>query len=484
MKMKTFTLLLLAIYVTPSLGQSVSLNDVFKLAEENTLQIQVSQNVLRHQNLQEDIYKASLLPQFRLNLDLIDYFKTSSPIVQPNGLITFTDLSQNNSSLSLGVSQVLPWTGGNVFVNTNLRRFDDYPNDFTSYNGVPVEIGIVQPLFSFNPYKHQKRLLSLKKKELSRKLQAEIENSRLQSTNLFFDVLIAQENKEIANINFNDYSKLHEITQQKYRQGNASKNDLLQLEIALENAKLLKEQTLSQHQQALEGLNTLLSTNYDTTHQFDIPEVLTSIEINHSRILSNAKDWNPNLHELNVQKWNITTDKRKTASELGISASIVASLGYAKSASNIQQVYDAPNDAQNVQVRISAPIWDWNLRKKSLESHDLLLKNIEIQKDISEREITKDINILLLQFGEIQKSLQLSKNIVLKSEERFSISKESYALGSLGITELTIAQRENNLAKQNFINQLKLYWQSISLVRLYSGYDLYSNTSLLGQSQE
>ena len=46
-----------------------------------------------------------------------------------------------------------------------MQRFDDFDRDFTLYNGLPIGIGIEQPLFAFNPLKWDKKTEPLRYEE-------------------------------------------------------------------------------------------------------------------------------------------------------------------------------------------------------------------------------------------------------------------------------------------------------------------------------
>ena len=64
------------------------------------------------------------------------------------------------------------------------------------------------------------------------------------------------------------------------------------------------------------------------------------------------------------------------------------------------------------------------------------------------------------------------KSIMDKADERFIISNERYVLGNIDITNLTLAQREKDQAKRNYINALKAYWGNYFQLRLLTGFDV------------
>ena len=72
-----------------------------------------------------DFYKALLKPTIGLSATIPNFSKTSAPVIQPDGTISFTSIRQANSSVSLFATQVLASTGGTLFLNSDLQRFDD-----------------------------------------------------------------------------------------------------------------------------------------------------------------------------------------------------------------------------------------------------------------------------------------------------------------------------------------------------------------------
>ncbi|WP_020605707.1 ATP-binding protein [Spirosoma spitsbergense] len=71
-------------------------------------------------------------------------------MTQPDGNIRFEPASCNNSTLNLLLSQTIAPTGGTVFVQKQLQRFDNFIQDSTLYKGIPFGIGQIQPLLYTN----------------------------------------------------------------------------------------------------------------------------------------------------------------------------------------------------------------------------------------------------------------------------------------------------------------------------------------------
>src|SRR5688572_11045281 len=105
-------------------------------------------------------FRTTFNPQLRLEGDLPVYYKSVNQIIQQDGTFRYIPVQQTNNSVTLGLRQLLPFTGGTVSVNSGLGFFKDY-NDETAlaeqWSGSVFYVGINQPIFAFNPYRWNKR---------------------------------------------------------------------------------------------------------------------------------------------------------------------------------------------------------------------------------------------------------------------------------------------------------------------------------------
>ena len=154
-----FSLSLLPIaLVAQVLPDSLQLEAFLQLAEARSLDRQQAETDLELAELDFRLFRASQRPQLLASANLPNYQRTVSEIVQPNGTVLFQPIRNNNSALGLRLTQAIPATGGTLFVQSNLQRFDDFEGNNSLYNGIPVRIGLAQPLFGFNEQKWAQQL--------------------------------------------------------------------------------------------------------------------------------------------------------------------------------------------------------------------------------------------------------------------------------------------------------------------------------------
>lgn len=474
-----FTVTLLYNTSVISLGQSsITLEEVLEKVKANSFSIQSAETDVRIAEKGNQFYQSLLKPSLTLRANLPNFNKTSSPIIQPDGTIAFQSISQANSSVSLFATQNITKTGGTLFLNTDLQRFDDLSSEYQTYNGIPIRLGISQPLFGYNPWKYEKVIQPLLLEEASKNYNTAVESALSQATDLFFDVLIVKQNLEIARTNERVNKDLLRITEERLTLGKVSKDEKLQLEIELNNAKLAVSQATNELVQAKASLNTFIGQKHTVNHNYAEPSQFTATKIDYEQLLKSYQNNRPEITAYQRSMQESKQEIAETKANFGFQANINASIGLARGSETPSEIYSDPFDEQQFNVSVQIPILDWGKRKSAVAQAQLRQENLTASYHQQIFVIENNITQLGLSFERLQKDIGLLKEIMDKSDERFEISNERYVLGNISITNLTLAQREKDQAKRNYINALKSYWVSYYQLRLFTGYDIMTKSDI------
>ena len=458
----------------------LSLDMVLSMVQEENAQVKMAENGIRAADLDFKFYKSQLKPIFNVQASLPDYIKTSTSVVQPNGTIAFQSVEQANSAFSLNANQVISATGGRFFLRSDLTRFDDIPGEFTQFNGIPFRIGFTQPLFGYNPWKYQKQLQPLFKDEAGRQYVTAVEEAFMTATNLYFDILISKQNRDIAITNQEVNERLLEITEERFELGKVSKDEKLQLEIELNNAKLNVSQATFAYENAVAALFTYLGTDeVDLSKDFVLPDVVAFNSVNIPALLATAAKHRPEVIAFQRELVQKEDELARTKNQFGIQADLTASYGFARGSMEVGDIYSDPFDEQQFNLRVSMPIFDWGRKKAATDRVKVDLENISIDYQQQLLELDNLIEQQALRFASLQNEIDLLQSIVEAAEQRFEISNERYILGNIDITNLTLAQREKDQTKRNYINALQTYWVTYFRLRMLSGFDIAKNQEII-----
>ena len=427
---------------------------------------------LREAALNFQLFEASLKPQLSVFANLPNFLRTSQETVQPDGTIAFQSISYNNSLLGLNLSQVLPGTGGRLFVRSDLQRFDDFNTDKKSYNGVPLRVGISQPLFGFNPWKWDRQIEPTRFREAQQKHQADSEEVNLEAVERFLFLLQANTNLEIARANKASNQSLFDIAQERFGLGNLSRSDLMRLRLELISATKDERRAEREMELASSALYTFLGRGHQSEIIIPVvPEVTDSLIIDHELALRQAIE---NRFEfLGFQRAMFEADRELAEAKGtgGFRADLVASFGWTRSGNVIGDVYRNPQQEQLVQVQLNIPILDWGRQRSIVALAQDRKKYLEKTFAQDKLDLVTQVEQAARQFENLQDQLNLTRNLQDIARERFEISKESYVLGAISLTDLTLAQREKDQTLREYMDTLSQYWRNYYLLRSLTLYD-------------
>jgi len=470
-------ILLLIICVNCGIAQNnLSLDEIINIYFDKTNASKVNTINKNIGNSIYSLYKAGLKPQVTLNFQAPNYTKTSQQIVQPNGSILFQSISQNNSLVGLQLQQAIPFTGGTFFAQSELRRFDDFSFDTKSYNGIPVRIGILQPVFGFNPYKWDNLIQPLELIAANAGYQFEKENIKSNIVQLYFNVLIAQTAKKIAFANNLSHIRLDTIAKEKFDLGKISREEKLQIETGLENSEIVLQQYKYDEITAFRSLNGYLNgSQLDSNTQFIIPQLLIPAVINEAEVINLARNNYPVLLRNKINILEAQRNMAKTKTDYGIQANLYASFGWARGSEQLEQIYTQPFIEQQVNLTVAIPIVNWGSARHANAIAKEQLERTKIVQQQSETDFINNIReqITFLNFS--QTRIRSLDEIQHKSEERYNISNERYLLGKISLTDLNLAQQEKDQMKMSYIMALRDYWVSLYELRKFTGYDFINN---------
>ncbi len=460
-----FALSTLALSAQP-LPDSLELGAFLDLAEARTLGRQQAETGLEIAELNYRLFQAGQRPQLMATANFPNYQRTVSEIVQPDGTVQFQPIQNNNSALGLRLQQVIPATGGTVFVQSNLQRFDDFQSSNRLYNGTPVRVGLSQPLLGFNAQRWAQRLAPLRRTEAQKQYRADRAAIRTAATRLFFDYLYARTELDIAIANQQSNQELFEIAQERHALGKISDSDLMQLQVNLLSAQRSRRNAGQNYRDRAAQIRSYLGLAPNAELPYPKrPGLPPELSLEQETAVAQAFRNRPEPERYRRQLMEAERDVAQAKGEGGFQADLVASIGWTRSARNLEQVYQSPLQEQLLQVQLSVPLVDWGAQRSrvALQRANLELQQQQVQQD--ELDFRNDLRQTLQQLQNLQQEVALAQQLTDLAQQRFRIARESYRLGGIDITNLIISQQEKDLAMRTYIFALGDYWQAYYLLQ-------------------
>lgn len=475
--------LLLFISEAKSQTRNYTLTDVVQLARSKSPAWLSAETRKENQYWQYKTYRSDYSPQLLLTGTLPSFNKSVTPVTQPDGNVIYREVNNNTLELDLGLRQIIGPTGGEVFVSTNLSRYDDFIQDYSQYSGQPVSIGLNQPIFQYNPYKWNRLIKPLVYEESQKKYFEELEQISINATRRYFDLLLAQITLEIAMKNVDSNDTIYQIAQGRYNLGKITENDLLQVELNLVNSNLGVSQALVDQQSASLNLKAFIGLSDNDSINLSVPSLIPDFDIDENVALVEAQKNKADLvsyrrRKLEAQQ-QVTIAKRAS----GVNMNLQAAYGLNNQGTDVGDVYTNPVDGMRVGLQMNVPIVDWGRQKARIMTAEANMKLVEYQ--LLQDEVTFEQEVLT----EVRNFKMLREQLVsrTKSDEiankAYNISKQLFLIGKISITDLNQALASKDQAKQSYVSTLRDFWTAYYQLRERTLYDFESNQLLVRDLQ-
>lgn len=464
----------------PKRHLSLRIEDVIKLSREQSPQAIRAKHEFRANYWEFRTYKANRLPNLILNATPISLNRSNERVIRDDGSETFVERSSLSTDAELSLNQTVGFTGGTIFVNSGLNRIEPLTaGQKIIFNSSPIiSLGFQQPLNGYNAMKWEKKVEPLKYERAKRQYLYEMENVVSRAINLYFNLALAQLNKEIAETNFSNADTLYKIAQGRFNIGTIAENELLQMELSkLNSATELNRATIDLiHKKAL--LGSFLGYNETVDIQIILPLNVTPPTLSYDRVLLAAQTNNPLLLSYELQILQAEQEVARTSADRRFTANLYAQYGLNKSADELKNVYKDPDDMQMVQFGMRIPIVDWGLGKGK---HKMAQSNRELIKTVIDQQRTEfeqDVFLKVMQFSLQGEQIKTASKADTVAQLRYELSKQRFLIGKISITDLNIALNEKDIARRGYINTIQSFFNNLYDIRKLCLFDFETNKAI------
>ena len=457
-----------------------TLEDVIYIAKEKSPDALKAQHRFRADYWQFRTYKTSMLPQLTFDGTIPSLNRAYKSYTNSSGVEEYVGQSYISYSGSMTLNQKVGMTGGSVFLSSGLQRVDNYSDTSVTQNylSTPINIGFSQPLFNYNQFKWDKKIEPIKYEKSKKEYLEAVEQVSITAVDYYFNLLSAELNLKISDLNVANYDTLYQIAKGRYQLGKIAENELLQLELSWLKARAGQERVQLNYINSLNKFKSFLRITDDLKITLVLPnsinyspvlfqDALQKAEINNSKNLG---------FEQQILEARASLNRAKTQN--GFNANLYAVFGLTQNAYALPDAYKDPNNQQQVTLGIQIPILDWGTRKgqvRMAESNmDLIAESIEQEKI----DFNQSIFMKVSEFNMQQNQLTIAAKSDTVAQKSFNVTKNRYYLGKISVTDLNIAQNNMDNSKINYIRSLQQYWKSYYILRKVTLFDYQRNLPL------
>jgi outer membrane protein len=458
----------------------LSLEEVIRIAEDQSPNALMAKHRFRASYWQYRTFVAEYRPSLSLSGTLPEYNRIFEKVYNSQtGQEEYVEKNTNNASLSAQLSQNIGLTGGNIFVQSDLTRFDVLgAGGRTQYISSPVSIGVTQPLFRYNSLKWQKKTEPVRYEQAKKRYISDIESVHSLAVDNFFRLALAQINKEIAEMNYFNSDTLYRIAQGRYNLGTIAEDELLQLELSFLNAGSQRNEAAMTLRDRELKLRSFLGYNENVRLELDIPLVVPELRVEVGKVIELALENNPTILQQKLTLLQAESSVAQAKADMGINANLSLSYGLRQQSALLPDVYKDPSNPQRVRLSLTMPIVDWGLSRGRyrMAQSSQELSQVQVAQALTdfEQNIILDVEQFNLQNDQVR--------IAAKSDEvaarRYEVTKQRFLIGRIDVLELNDADTRKDQNRRNYIQAIQNYWSYYYNMRSLTLYDFENNRPL------
>ncbi|MEX2477649.1 MAG: TolC family protein [Gracilimonas sp.] len=475
-----FVLLLLSTSLKAQDQQTLTLDQSIEIAKQNSPLARAANFSIISAKWRYKSFRADLLPSLTLGGDAPNYNKSIFSNVQDDGTVTFSSRTQSEASVDLSVQQNILPTGGNLSVSSGITRLGIFAGENTYlWQSTPLVASIRQPLFQFNNLKWRNKIEPLRYQIAQKQYVEDMEDLAFNTTQSFFDFLLAKINIEVAEFNVTVNDSIYNISQGRYQVGSIAENDLLQTELALRNAETSLTTARLNFQRAEENFKALLGIPDEMSIEVSAPEEAPILEIDVDKALELAQENNSTSLEFELNEIQANQAYEQARKQAGFSATIQASYGLNQTSDSFDRLYEDPQNRQFFTLGFDIPIFNWG--KNTAEIQAARNQQVSTANTIEYQKLQFDLNVrsTVREFSQLRSQVDLAEISDEIAERRYEVAKNRYLIGKIDITNLFIAQNEKDSARRSYIQSLRNYWTGYYNLRRLTLYDFEANAPIV-----
>lgn len=450
--------------------QVFTLDNAITLAQERSPEAQAARHTYRAAYWNYRSFRANYLPSVSLISN--PYLNRQiNKVTQPDGTELFIRQNQLSTDMGLEISQNVPLTGGNFFVQTSVQRMDELGNGSTAYNTQPFSIGYSQSVFGYNYLKWDKRIEPVRFREAGKSYAETLELIASKTCELFYQLATAQTNLDIAESNYASADTLYRYARGRYNIGSITENEMLQLEVNRLNEETNLMQARMEVEDAMLTFRSFLGIREDVTIEVLPSDSIPSFEIALDEALRQAYANSPDMDMYQRLRLESRSQLASARASRGLKADLYLQFGLSQTSDKFKESYRNPLDQQYVSLSIAIPILDWGRGKGKVRVAKSQVELVETQVAQGITDFELNVRKMVRQFNLQGRQVLVAAKTDRTAQKRYEVALRLYLLGKSTILDLNAATTEKDSARRNYMAAMQTYWTLYYGLRSMTQYD-------------
>jgi outer membrane protein TolC len=462
----------------------LTLRDCIRMAQEQGPLGAIAQHQYEAKRSRYASFRAGYLPQLSLQGDVPGYYSAINPIVLPDGTTIFTPQREASSSVNLGLTQKIPFTGGQLSLQSGLNRIDLMDTKSHYYRARPLSVTLIQPIFQINSMLWDRDAQDLTYQIATREEVESLEECAIDATNRYFGLYLSTMNAANAALNVAINDTLFRISQGRFNVGRIAENDLLQSELAYLDAKTAHENALVELARAEHALRVAIGLDPGQPVGLLPPGDIGVVEVDPGQALVQARQNRSDMLNFDLQLLNAERGVAQAKSDNGFNATMTASVGYNQRSPEFREAYRNLLEQEQFSVGFSIPVFRWGAGSHAVEAAVAEQKGTEVTVAQQRQTLEQEVLYAANRLNTLRKQVAIAAKSDTIGQRRFEVAKQRYIIGKIDIPILFIAQSEKDNARRSNVQTQWDYWSTYFRVRRLTLYDFEAGRPLVEREEK
>ncbi len=425
----TILLLLLTVSISADQHKVLNLEDSLQIAKQNNLTVQAAEQSLKSAKSQINIARSALLPRLSANANYTYFKDLQTSVISADGGFGFATPGEEMGEMPTPSAD---------------NEADLIELAFGAHHNVQGTVILTQPIFAWGRYNYGYQAAKLQYEAAENDLITAYEKLRLDVSEAFYRVLIAQEFVDVANQSVELVKEQLKIAETSFTAGATTNFDVLRAKVQLANAESQLIRAKNGVRTAKNAFKTLL--NMPLTEQitvegtFDTPQV--NIKLDELIEIALAKRPEITRSKLNEQ-----------AGEKQLSVSKTRSLPDLSFFSNYQFSHNERltemNRIWSLGLQLNIPIFDGFASRAGVKQSESVLNQLQLGTKQITSAIEFEVRNAYLALLEAKTIIDVQRETVSQAEESVRIATIQFENGIITTVELSDTQLALMQAKVN-----------------------------------
>lgn len=459
-------LVLLALPVFASHAQSprkLTLTEAISLAEANGAEARAAAARLDQVKANGRFYDSRARPQVALQTTLVNFDHGINPLNLPDGSVQYVGQSNNQTSAALGVSQVLPVTGGTVSLSTLLSRTDQFGNlSSRSWASTPVIIGFNQPLFQIKTLEWDRResdaaIVSAEREYADARgaIARGVANQYMALHRADLALRNARGNAAVADT-------VLSLNEARYRVGSERVNvlELSRSELTALNKRIAAEDAQLARDRVAAALALLLGLPEGTEILTEEPAMPDMTGMTDEAAVEAAGRNSVAAVRLRADSLHAERQLAQARATSRAAASLSGSVGFNQTGPTLPLAYDSPLGKQRANLGFTLPLMQWGSGKAQVDMARYAYQSTLATARLAMDQARQDARFAARALTVSSQQLRLATIADSIASVQFRVARLQYTTGSLSYTDFLSVQQSKDDAVVGRVDALAKFWDN------------------------